>query len=242
MANFVVLPTISLIEPPAPSIVNNVVLSPPKPARVTTPRSDFKTCSVILQDILHSPSPISSRTRRQLKERQTALISTYSPSHDSQPISERSNSLNVSFAHSPSASTEIEHGNSNLPIDLSPQRSDPVFSSPLDNDLSSSCQASMILSAGSLLEQKLSECVEQLASTSISLTGMSNQPEICVLPEQVMSVLRNLPVSESEICIIANPVVDQDLPKDGSDSQSCSSKGGHNETSHSQEKFVSHTC
>ncbi|GBO09521.1 Retrovirus-related Pol polyprotein from type-1 retrotransposable element R2 [Araneus ventricosus] len=228
MANFVVLPTISLIEPPAPSIVNNVVLSPPKPARVTTPRSDFKTCSVILQDILHSPSPISSRTRRQLKERQTALISTSSPSHDSQPISERSNSLNVSFAHSPYASTEIEHGNSNLPIDLSPQRSDPVFSSPLDNDLSSSCQASMILSAGSLLEQKLSECVEQLASTSISLTGMSNQPEICVLPEQVMSVIRNLPVSESEICIIANPVVEQDLPKDESDSQSRSSKGGQN--------------
>ncbi|GBO09520.1 hypothetical protein AVEN_250186-1, partial [Araneus ventricosus] len=234
MANFVVLPTISLIEPPAPSIVNNVVLSPPKPPRVSSPRSDFKTCSVILQDILHSPSPISSRTRRQLRERQTAILSMTSPGHDSQHIPEKSRSFNVSFAHSPSASTEMVHGDLNLPLDLSPPRSGPMH-----NDLISSCQAATILSADSLLEQKLSECVEQLASISVNLPGMSTQSEICELPEQVMSVLRNLPVYESEICIIANPVVDQDLPKDESDSQSCSSNGGQNETSHSQEKFVS---
>ncbi|GBM93217.1 Retrovirus-related Pol polyprotein from type-1 retrotransposable element R2 [Araneus ventricosus] len=242
MANFVVLPTISLIEPPAPSVVNNVVLSPPKPARVTSPRSDIKTCSVILQDILHSPSPISSRTRRQLRERQTAIISTSSPSHDSPSISEKSISLNVSCAHSPSASIENVHGDSNLPLDLSPPRNVPVYPSPMQNDLISSRQSSMFFSADSLLEQKLSECVEQLASISANLSGMSVQSEISELPEQVMSVLRNLPVSESEICIIANPVVDQNLPKDDSDSQSCSKNGDQIETSRNQKNIVSSTC
>ncbi|GBN73893.1 hypothetical protein AVEN_9221-1 [Araneus ventricosus] len=131
-----ILPMISLLEPPAPSHINSVIVSPPRtspnatiPVHITAPLANSvisppcelsngtpvtKNCSVSLQDILVSPSPISRRTRNQLRLRRTANL--YS-----------SPELSATLGTGPSAPQSVHSqiqsvspDQSILPLDLSP--------------------------------------------------------------------------------------------------------------------------
>ncbi|GBN93418.1 hypothetical protein AVEN_7644-1 [Araneus ventricosus] len=83
------LETTSLLEHAIPSVTNSVILSPPRevmsslpvrvsPSIVSSPHSPVppsnSDCSIIVNDILTSPSPICKRTRKQLLLCHTATI------------------------------------------------------------------------------------------------------------------------------------------------------------------------
>ncbi|GBO44275.1 Retrovirus-related Pol polyprotein from type-1 retrotransposable element R2 [Araneus ventricosus] len=127
---------ISLLEPPAPSHINSVIVSPPRtslivttPVHTTAPLVNSvisppcelsngtpvtKNCSVSIQDILVSPSPICRRTRNQLRLRQTANLYS-SP--------ELSATLGTGPPASQSVHSQIQSVSPDqciLPLDLSP--------------------------------------------------------------------------------------------------------------------------
>ncbi|GBO08913.1 Retrovirus-related Pol polyprotein from type-1 retrotransposable element R2 [Araneus ventricosus] len=79
-----------------------------------------------------------------------------------------------------------------------------------------------------LLELKLAECFEQLA---VSPMDLMVRPRIHELTESNLEILRNLAVVESEVCLIANPVLQIGPPTDSksvgpdSDNDNKSNKG-----------------
>ncbi|GBN11540.1 hypothetical protein AVEN_246239-1 [Araneus ventricosus] len=115
--------TISLLEPPAPSGTNSVLISPPKP--LVTPLTRVpKNCFVSIKDILLSPSPISSRTRQQLRERKTAKLVLSPPEKVSASL-DYSVNLSPSIPPLRSLSEDVSSTASEpmMPLDLSPKRS-----------------------------------------------------------------------------------------------------------------------
>ncbi|GBM61068.1 hypothetical protein AVEN_264388-1 [Araneus ventricosus] len=83
--------TTSLLEPLANSVTSSVILSPPRdvsapktvcgaPSVTTSPRETVshspqtKDCSIVLYDIIASPSPICNRTKHQLQLRHTIKL------------------------------------------------------------------------------------------------------------------------------------------------------------------------
>ncbi|GBN16737.1 Retrovirus-related Pol polyprotein from type-1 retrotransposable element R2 [Araneus ventricosus] len=123
MSNCSNIETISLLEPPAPSGMNSILISPPKPLAKPLVRVP-KNCFVAIKDILLSPSPISSRTRQQLRERKTAKLVL-------SPLEKVSASSDYSVNRSPSVpplrsfSEDVSSTICDpvLPLDLSPKRS-----------------------------------------------------------------------------------------------------------------------
>ncbi|GBN58656.1 hypothetical protein AVEN_243514-1 [Araneus ventricosus] len=115
------LKAISLLEPPAPSCTNSVLLSPPRP--VNTPLASVsKNCFVSIKDILLSPSPNSSRTRQQLRERQIAKLVFSSPNRVAVSSDFRVNSLPPVLPNTtPSAIASSLSSEPEVPIDLSPR-------------------------------------------------------------------------------------------------------------------------
>ncbi|GBN09067.1 Retrovirus-related Pol polyprotein from type-1 retrotransposable element R2 [Araneus ventricosus] len=123
MSNCSNIETISLLEPPAPSGMNSILISPPKPLAKPLARVP-KNCFVAIKDILLSPSPISSRTRQQLRERKTAKL-VLSPLEKVSASSDYSDNRLPSIPPLRSLSEDVSSTICEpvLPLDLSPKRS-----------------------------------------------------------------------------------------------------------------------
>ncbi|GBN43354.1 hypothetical protein AVEN_80819-1 [Araneus ventricosus] len=237
MSNFPVLRTISLLEPPVPSNLNNVI-SPPRSVCVSSPRRDLMTCSVVVENILLSLSPISSRTRRQLRERRTAVISSDLSNHLIPRCLDSSDSnfnvCSISSDQATSYSKDLD-----IPLDLSPVR---ASGSSLDLCSISQCNlnsSSTCANENQLIEQKLAECFEQLAVSPLDLVV---RPRIHDLTEPDLDILRSLSVSESEICLIANPVLEIVPPTDSKSDSSASNSDNKSNNVLEDDKSTAPSC
>ncbi|GBN98735.1 hypothetical protein AVEN_87198-1 [Araneus ventricosus] len=158
-------------EQPAPDNLNSVAYSPPN---LDNSNSYMPLdCSVRLQDILTSPSPICKRTRMQLRMRQTAVIHV-----------------------------SLDPTDQEGPLDLSPKRlvqNDHVTNFVMHTPVSSSSPSGVDLTQS---EQNEDELLEHTPSDSVVCIGYMpshRSTEIQYAPEDVVEIIRNLSITESPV-------------------------------------------
>ncbi|GBO33636.1 hypothetical protein AVEN_29543-1 [Araneus ventricosus] len=160
-------------EQPAPAHLNSVASTPPR-----TDISNFHTpldCSVRLQDILASPSPICKRTRMQLRLRQTAVLQV------SPDPSDQEGPLDLS-PNRPS-----QHRSVTIPVACTPI----TMSSPAGVDLT-------------LNLQKEHESPEQNLNDPLACSGYTPPllpNEIQHTPDDFIETIKNLSITESPVTI-----------------------------------------
>ncbi|GBL60810.1 hypothetical protein AVEN_109070-1 [Araneus ventricosus] len=157
-------------EQPSPAHLNSVASTPPRSdnSNLYTPLD----CSVRLQDILASPSPICKRTRMQLRLRQTAVLQV-----------------------------SLDPTDQEGPLDLSPKRplqNDHVTNHVVHTPVSLSSPSGVELTQRKQNEDKLLEH-SPFNPVCIGCTPSHQPTEIQHAPEDVIKIIRNLSITESPV-------------------------------------------
>ncbi|GBN86745.1 hypothetical protein AVEN_50701-1 [Araneus ventricosus] len=155
-------------ELPAPAHLNSVASTPPN-MDLHTPLD----CSVRLQDILASPSPICKRTRMQLRLRQTAVLQV-----------------------------SLDPTDQEGPLDLSPNRPIPNDPSDFQVPQSPASLASPSDVELAQRQRNEDYLLDHTPSDSVICIGSIpplRQTEIQHTPEDVIEIIRNLSITESPL-------------------------------------------
>ncbi|GBN01779.1 hypothetical protein AVEN_57914-1 [Araneus ventricosus] len=152
-------------------------------------------CSIRVQDILVSPSPICRRTRRQLQLRQTVNLQT-----------------------------AFDDLNNDIPLDLSPHRTPvtetPVSAPNIENTLES-CTTPLSLKQ---IDLQMRNCAAELENEMRQQSPSYGKSPIPFLTPDEVQIIRNITVSESPISLFPSvlesaAVKEENVDKSGSHSE-----------------------